>query len=170
MAHDTANEASSNRLVLIAIDGSEESENAFDFYTNNLHQTGNRLLVLHGAELPPVITSEAGATCQAVYDTLIETEQKRVKELEERYAEKMRSHNLMGKITAVFCGRPGELIVEMAEKEKVTMIVVGTRGFGLLRRTIMGSVSDYVLHHAHCPVVICRRPHASKQRTTSTSM
>jgi len=169
MAQDTASNTTASPLVLIAIDGSEESEHAFDFYMNSLHQAGNQLLVVHGAELPPLTTSEAAAMCQAVYDTLLETEKKRVKELEERYAAKMRSHNLTGKITAVFCGRPGELIIEMAEKEKVSMIVVGSRGFGMLRRTIMGSVSDYVLHHAHCPVVICRRPGAGKKRTTSTS-
>ena len=34
---------------------------------------------------------------------------------------------------------------------------MGTRGLGTVRRTILGSVSDYVLHHAHCPVCICRQ-------------
>ena len=37
------------------------------------------------------------------------------------------------------------------------MIVMGTRGLGTVRRTILGSVSDYVLHHAHCPVIICKK-------------
>jgi nucleotide-binding universal stress UspA family protein len=156
--------------VLIAIDGGEESENAFNFYMDNLHLPGNELLVVHGAELPPLSTNEAAAMCQQMYDTLLEAEKKRVKELEERYAQKMRTHNMTGKITAVFCGRPGELIVDIADKESVQMIVIGSRGFGLLRRTIMGSVSDYVVHHAHCPVVVCRAPaHAKKPRTTSAS-
>jgi len=52
--------------------------------------------------------------------------------------------------------KPGEVICKVAEHDAVTMIVVGTRGLGSVRRTIMGSVSDYVVHHAHCPVVICR--------------
>merc|ERR1719394_2365613 len=38
------------------------------------------------------------------------------------------------------------------------MVVVGTRGTGKVRRTILGSVSDYLVHHAHCPVVVCRHP------------
>ena len=52
--------------------------------------------------------------------------------------------------------RPGELICDAAERHAATMIVVGTRGLGLVRRTVMGSVSDHVLHHAHCPVLVYR--------------
>ena len=63
---------------------------------------------------------------------------------------------ISGKIKAVFGGKPGETLVEIANEEKVTFIVMGTRGLGTIRRTIMGSVSDYVVHHAHCPVLICR--------------
>ena len=39
------------------------------------------------------------------------------------------------------------------------MIVMGTRGMGVVRRTLLGSISDYVVHHAHCPVLVCREPH-----------
>jgi len=46
--------------------------------------------------------------------------------------------------------------VTVATREKADYIVIGTRGLGKLRRTIMGSVSDYVVHHAHCPVVVSR--------------
>ena len=53
--------------------------------------------------------------------------------------------------------KPGEVIVKIADEEKATMIVMGTRGLGKVRRTIMGSVSDYVVHHAHCPVIVCRK-------------
>jgi nucleotide-binding universal stress UspA family protein len=48
--------------------------------------------------------------------------------------------------------------VEEAAAEKADMIVMGTRGLGTVRRTVLGSVSTYVLHHAPCPVVICCHP------------
>jgi len=51
---------------------------------------------------------------------------------------------------------PGEVICSVAQREAVETIVVGTRGLGVMRRTIMGSVSDYLVHHAHCPVSVCR--------------
>lgn len=37
------------------------------------------------------------------------------------------------------------------------MIIVGSRGLSGMRRALMGSVSDFVLHHAHCLVLIVRR-------------
>jgi len=50
-------------------------------------------------------------------------------------------------------GKPaGEVICQVAKDEKVDLILMGTRGLGPVRRTIMGSVSDYVVHHAHIPV------------------
>jgi len=53
--------------------------------------------------------------------------------------------------------KPGEIICKVAEEEDVAMIIVGTRGLGKVRRAIMGSVSDYVVHHAPCPVIVCRQ-------------
>lgn len=64
---------------------------------------------------------------------------------------------LQGIIRGVFHSRPGEAIVEVAGDEKIDFIVIGTRGLGTIRRTILGSVSDYVIHHAHCPVIVCRQ-------------
>jgi nucleotide-binding universal stress UspA family protein len=52
--------------------------------------------------------------------------------------------------------KPGELVVRVATDRNANYVVMGTRGLGKLRRTIMGSVSDYVVHHSHCPVIICR--------------
>lgn len=51
-------------------------------------------------------------------------------------------------------GTPGESICAIAETEEADSIVVGSRGLGLLRRTFLGSVSDYILHHVHVPVSI----------------
>ena len=61
-----------------------------------------------------------------------------------------------GKIKAMFNQHPGQAIVDIATSEKADLIVMGTRGLGTIRRTILGSVSDYVLHHVHCPILIYR--------------
>ena len=50
-------------------------------------------------------------------------------------------------------GKPaGEVICQVTKDEKADLVIVGTRGQGVVRRTLLGSVSDYVVHHAHVPV------------------
>ena len=53
--------------------------------------------------------------------------------------------------------KPGEFVVDTAKKENANYVVMGTRGLGKFRRTVMGSVSDYVVHHSPCPVMVCRQ-------------
>lgn len=53
-------------------------------------------------------------------------------------------------------GKPDEEIVALSEEIGVGLIVMGSRGRGGLRRALMGSVSDSVVRHAHCPVLIVR--------------
>ena len=47
-------------------------------------------------------------------------------------------------------------IVQVAEEIGVGLIVMGSRGLGGVRRALMGSVSDSVVRHAHCPVMVVR--------------
>ena len=54
-------------------------------------------------------------------------------------------------------GRPEEEIVELGEKAGVGMIVMGSRGLGGVRRALLGSVSEFVVHYAGCPVLVVRR-------------
>jgi nucleotide-binding universal stress UspA family protein len=53
-------------------------------------------------------------------------------------------------------GHPVDTIVRVAEDQKADLIVLGSRGLGGFKRFLLGSVSDGVLHHAHCPVLIVR--------------
>jgi nucleotide-binding universal stress UspA family protein len=53
-------------------------------------------------------------------------------------------------------GSAEEEVVILAEELGAGMIVLGSRGHGRLRRALLGSVSDAVVRHAHCPVTIVR--------------
>lgn len=58
----------------------------------------------------------------------------------------------------VWEGDPGEAIVDAARAEGVDLIVLGSHGRSGVNRSIFGSVSDHVVRHAPCPVVVVRGP------------
>ncbi len=53
-------------------------------------------------------------------------------------------------------GDPKHIICQVAQREKPDLIVVGSEGRGILERALLGSISDYVLHHTHFPVLVIR--------------
>src|SRR3712207_308126 len=53
-------------------------------------------------------------------------------------------------------GGAAEQIVALAEEIGAGLIAVGSRGRGRIRRLLMGSVSDAVVRHAPCPVIVAR--------------
>jgi nucleotide-binding universal stress UspA family protein len=53
-------------------------------------------------------------------------------------------------------GAPAEEILEEAADDVTDLIVVGARGLGGVKRFVLGSVSERVLHHATCPVLVVK--------------
>ena len=59
----------------------------------------------------------------------------------------------------VLFGSPDSRIVETAQEWNADLIVVGSHGYGRLERLLLGSVSDSVIHHAPCSVLVVRAKH-----------
>ncbi len=57
----------------------------------------------------------------------------------------------------IFNGNPKKTIVEEAENWEANLVVLGSHGYGFWERMLIGSVSEHVLHHAHCSVLIIRK-------------
>ena len=53
-------------------------------------------------------------------------------------------------------GHAAAQIVRVAEREEADLIVLGSRGLNLLETLLLGSVSDHVVRHAHCSVLVVR--------------
>jgi nucleotide-binding universal stress UspA family protein len=56
----------------------------------------------------------------------------------------------------VWDGDPGDMIVAAAQAEDADMVVVGSHGRGAMGRLLLGSVSEHVVRHAPCPVLVVR--------------
>jgi nucleotide-binding universal stress UspA family protein len=134
--------------VVLAIDGSPQSESAFEWYVTNLHREGNVVYLVHAMEAPSMPTRDS-------WDSQIKEGQSKCDELKDKFTKRFKELKIIGHFI-YDVQKPGELVCSTAKKEDATFIVMGTRGLGKIRRTILGSVSDYVVHHAHCPVTVCR--------------
>jgi nucleotide-binding universal stress UspA family protein len=66
--------------------------------------------------------------------------------------------------------RPDQGILAVAEDIGTGLIVLGSRGLGGIKRALMGSVSDSVVRHAHCPVLVVRKEDDPDQQETDQEM
>jgi len=62
----------------------------------------------------------------------------------------------MSRWLKVAIGDPAAEIIEIADKEKADLIIIGSRGLGAIKGVVLGSVSQKVTHHAACPVMIVK--------------
>ena len=53
----------------------------------------------------------------------------------------------------------GADIIKVSKSVHAKFIVIGSRGLSKVRRTILGSVSEYVVHHSHIPVIVVPPEH-----------
>ena len=61
--------------------------------------------------------------------------------------------------TCVVMDEPGCAIVSKAITWRPDLIIVGSHGHGMIGRVLLGSVSDHVVHHAPCPVLVAKVPY-----------
>ena len=58
--------------------------------------------------------------------------------------------------TRILGGQAGPMLCRLASDTEAVAIVMGSSGRGAVRRAVLGSVSDHVVRHAPCPVVVTR--------------
>jgi nucleotide-binding universal stress UspA family protein len=134
--------------ILLATDGSREAQLAATTAADLAKSTNSELHVVHVGELRPTFlaqTEEEPAELQREAQRLLDEQQRRVEEA----GGTVREAHLRQ-------GHADEEIVDLAESLGIGLIVMGSRGRGRMRRALMGSVSDSVVRHAHCPVTIVR--------------
>lgn len=156
------------QTIIIALDASDEAEHAIKWYLERVHRPGNKVVFVHCIELPEMNLNQARNfhMSPGVLAGMWKEEEKKTKCLEEKVKAMLEEKGVPG-VLRTATGKPGEVICRVAEEETAAMIVTGTRGMGKVRRTILGSVSDYLVNHAHCPVIVCRHPSDKRGRRPS---
>jgi nucleotide-binding universal stress UspA family protein len=140
-------------IILLATDGSEEAQLAATTAADLAEKTNSELhLVTVGPDYPLYELPEHPAG----FEDVLRENRREAKEMLEQQAKRIEESGGTIKETHLREGRAYEEIVEVAEEIDAGLIVMGSRGHGRLRRALLGSVSDAVVRHAHCPVTIVR--------------
>ena len=141
--------------ILLATDGSEEAELAALRAVELADATDSELHVVHVGVVPIFLQSYPGTL--GYYGKLHE-------QIEEESRQLLRKQSLWVKAAGgTVAGahlRMGQVdleIVALAEELGADLIVMGSRGLGGVKRALMGSVSDSVVRHVHCPVLVVRQ-------------
>jgi len=144
--------------ILLATDASEDAQKAAQIASDIANNSGSELHVLYvgntkdfhiapGAEQTfSPRTGSYGEIREQAEKTLEEA----VRQVEETGGTVAQAHLRMGD--------PDDEILRFSEEQgEFGLLVMGSRGLGPVKRRLMGSVSESVVRHAHCPVLVARR-------------
>ena len=109
------------------------------------------------------IAAEPYAISAEFYQQIINAAENQSAEFAADAAKTIRKHfndNLIDVTSDVLRGSPEQKIVEEAKDWRADMIIVGCHGRGFWGR-MLGSVSDAVVHHAPCSVLVVRNGHTN---------
>jgi nucleotide-binding universal stress UspA family protein len=149
-----------SKKVLLATDGSEDAALAARIAADLAQSTGSELHAVHVS--PRIVPHRPG---YYVGPEVVEDAERKEQERLERKSQKLLDlqakevRGAGGNVARAHLrvGRPAEEIVELSEELGVGLIVMGSRGQRGVRRALLGSVSDSVVRHAHCPVLVVRK-------------
>lgn len=151
------------RRIVVAVDESEESLYALRWCLRNLIpvHARNTLFLLYARPTPPLFTVLDGDEFIFSEEEIASMEQ-HSKEVSRSVLEKAenicKSYNNI-KFEGKECrGDARDVICDMVEKLNADMLVIGSHGYGFIKRAFLGSVSNYCAQNAKCPVVIVKRP------------
>ena len=148
--------------ILLATDGSEDADFAARTAINLANKTGSELHVVYVEEVPRRLSTSESSSLEGMIDPEFEEQMRQHAQaaasqlLEEQVQKITKAGGEIARAHPRF-GRPYAEIVHLAEELNAGIVVVGSRGAGGVRRALLGTVSDSVVRHAHCPVLVVRQ-------------
>jgi nucleotide-binding universal stress UspA family protein len=146
--------------VLFATDGSRQSHAALEMLKRLKLSEGDEILIVTVVDMSVPLPNDIYSG--AVIPNSAELEKFATQNGEEILTEAAEAlHKEFDVVnvaikTELLYGSPENRIVEAVRKNKSNLVVVGSHGYGTWERLILGSVSDSVLHHVPCSVLVVR--------------
>jgi len=134
--------------ILVAVDGSESANKAFQRAIYLAQKCSSKLDLVH------VVQCEIGGDSANTFEIIEDLKDKAMEMLEEYRIEAAKSSIAMQ--IAIMQGDPAKVILELAKAKSYDLIIMGTRGRSSFQELLIGSVSQKVMHHASCPVMVVR--------------
>lgn len=145
--------------ILFATDGERQCDAAMAMLRKLALADGDEIKIISVVDMAvPMAFDMYGG---ALPDTteLERTARENAAKILENAAAKLRQHfEEVVVSTDVLFGSPDSRIVEAAEEMRPDLVVVGSHGYSRWERLLLGSVSDSVVHHAPCSVLVVRTP------------
>jgi nucleotide-binding universal stress UspA family protein len=133
--------------ILVAYDGSAHSRTALDTAINLAQCEHSQILVLYAFDQVPLVLGDDETA------RFIERAMNKGRELLAQATLRLRDTGLAFTTDTVE-GPAAEAILRVAAVEHCDLIVMGSRGLGMVQGLLLGSVSYRVLHHATIPVLV----------------
>ncbi|CAK8681896.1 unnamed protein product [Clavelina lepadiformis] len=147
--------------VVLCVDGSTSAEEAFSWYFRSFHTQGNEVLAVYVGNqphLPSFVFYEEAVFPKEEFQRAVQKCKSKMEEMKAKYLSKAKAMqvNCQFRVLVGDGGSPGETLASFLESENADLVIVGSRGMGKIRRTVLGSVSDFLVHHAKVPVLVFR--------------
>jgi len=147
------------RKILVTIDGSENSKKAAEYAGSLAKKYNAQLIILYVlySELGFAYSNLLGVSTPKAIEDALETQKKDVQKWFDEIRSKLKNTNISvtDKIIISVSSIVGE-IIGFADKEKVDLIILGTRGRTGFKKLLLGSVAEGVVTHSSCPVMVVR--------------
>ena len=145
--------------ILLATDGTKHSDCAIQMIDKFNLSDGDEVKIVSVVDLTVPLSIDVYAgylpTAADLEKSAQENAEKILASASERVQKSVEGRNVFVS-TETLIGSPESRIVETAEEMKADLIIVGSHGYNRWERLLLGSVSDSVIHHAPCSVLVVR--------------
>ncbi|KAL5713062.1 hypothetical protein ACHQM5_015175 [Ranunculus cassubicifolius] len=151
-------------VMIIGIDDSDHSFYALEwtldhfFSASALTPLNYKLMIVHARPLPSAAIGLAGAGAADVISYVELDLKKSATKVVEKAKALCESKSVKDITVEVVEGDPRNVMCDTVDKYHATILVLGSHGYGIIKRAVLGSVSDFCAHHAHCSVMIVKKP------------